>query len=272
MMGRSEDWELDFYYRPLVDVDNRKIWELLIHARTGWRFERRCSPQEANATWLRENLQIALAEAPAPPQRVLYFRPLMSGIVERACKELDLQTRLTRRTFYLDEWLRARERDLYPGETGYQPPGPAPAGLERAPARPLPDALRGERWAFVALSAIEIRELKELEIPFGEQLNFTLPPVPVPGVVIFSKRAEPLAAWMSGVDPASLYFQPGEPASLLLEAGVEERWVVVSFRDPQIVGEGEDFERAKERSAGHHFLVIQRPGQEEFTGFWSLHQ
>ena len=62
----AEDWELDFYSRPILEADGRKRWELLITstpAATGdaepFRFAKVCPSGEVNSLWLSQ----ALAEA-----------------------------------------------------------------------------------------------------------------------------------------------------------------------------------------------------------------
>ena len=62
----AEDWELDFYSRPILEADGRKRWELLITstpAASGdaepFRFAKVCPSGDVNSLWLSQ----ALAEA-----------------------------------------------------------------------------------------------------------------------------------------------------------------------------------------------------------------
>ena len=91
----AEDWELDFYSRPILEADGRKRWELLITstpAATGdaepFRFAKVCPSGEVNSLWLSQ----ALAEAKqasasggwGSPVRLRCWRSSMRTMVQRA--------------------------------------------------------------------------------------------------------------------------------------------------------------------------------------------
>ena len=65
-------------------------------------------------------------------------------------------------------------------------------------AEPLPDPLQGDRWAFVTLPAGGFADLPDWDIGFGEVFSLNglnlKPATPIPGFIIFSTRALPLAA------------------------------------------------------------------------------
>jgi hypothetical protein len=145
----------------------------------------------------------------------------------------------------------------------------------KTPPQPLPDALLGEKWQFVALPASTLAELNDWTIDFGEAFPLGLaglaPEAQVPGLLIFSARATPLAAWMSGLEVAGVKLDSDYPTRLLLETGLNDRWNLASLADVQAQKEAQAFEAAKQQANGVHFLAVQaNPETEAFAGFWLL--
>ena len=71
-------WELDFYSRPILDENNKKLWEVLIcesptdvkrSPDSLFRYSQFCSSKTVNSIWLREAIEAAIAEAGKPPQK-----------------------------------------------------------------------------------------------------------------------------------------------------------------------------------------------------------
>ena len=90
-------------------------------------------------------------------------------------------------------------------------------------------------------------------------------------LVIFSRRAVPLAGWMSGLEVASLLYEAKPVPRLLLETGLNDRWVVAPLAKPNLQKEATDFEQTKAAAQQVHFLAIQTgPKEESFAGFWLL--
>ena len=170
------------------------------------------------------------------------------------------------------QWLQEREQKLYPTMKGFTPGNLTPLTSNERQPNPLPDALRGDRWSFVSLTAADIKGLADLVIPFGEQLSIPLAPeTVVPGVVVYSQRAKPLAAWMQSAEPVALdYVEEARNRGLVLEAGGEDRWQMVGFPEGPLLAEGKKFQENKKAANGYHFLVVQDPKAENFTGFWTL--
>ncbi|CAM9671023.1 unnamed protein product, partial [Sphacelaria rigidula] len=76
----------------------------------------------------------------------------------------------------------------------------------------LPDALRGEQYAFVTLPVSEFRNgnINTENVGIGRlcPLDASLPDdAMIPGLAVFTRRAAPLATWMAGVEMA--YFKVG---------------------------------------------------------------
>jgi len=270
-------WELDFYSRPILDEQQKKLWEVLVcDTHRAFEYSRFCSSTQVNSSWLRSTLEEALAEAPQAPERIRFFRQPMNNMIMRACEELKIPAQLSRRTFALYQWLQQRTQEVYPTHPGFQPLATNPVQYEPAPLKPLPDALMGQQWAFVTLEASAFREMDAWTIDFGE--TFTLPMLgesekQIPGLVVFSDRAQPLAAWMSGLEPAFLKFEHSSPPRLVLETGAIDRWLFANLKDPQLQAEAQGFETAKQQAQQVHFLAVQSaPDAESFAGFWLLQE
>lgn len=280
-------WELDFYSRPIVDEQQKKIWELLIcDPHKTFEYVKTCAGSQANSRWLSEALQEAIeqwrqAQAVSKatlPEKIRFFRRPMQNMITRACEEVGVPCQPSRRTFTLYQWLQQRQREVYPTDPGFQPQATPPLQLEKKQPQPLPDALRGTTWRFVTLEAQAFAEMDQWPIEFGESLPLSQldlgPKTPIPGIVIFSPRATPLAAWMSGLELAFLTVEP-EPATgvpqLLLETGDSDRWMMATLKDPQLQAEVQGFELARQAAQQVHFLAVQTdPQAEVFAGFWLL--
>ena len=290
-------WEIDFYSRPIVDENGKKRWEVLIcespadidgDAETGLRYSRFCSNKDVNSLTVRAALQDAMEQSGRSPQKVRFFRQSMKNAIAKGCEDLGLTAALSYRTLTLERWLRDREQTVYPNEPGYEPSATSGAAFLPPPvAQPLPDALLGQKWAFVSLPVSAFDEWGDWDIDFGEPLPLKLlgaaPETGVPGILVFSSRAPAIAAWMSGLEmgfvtieqqlkPSSLSSKQEEfPDQIVLETGVGDRWVFANLPDRTIKDEGQAFMQAKDSAGGFHFIAIQTsPDDERFAGFWLM--
>lgn len=277
-------WELDYYSRPILEESGKKRWEVVLcdalqttvdDPAAAFRFSEYCPASEVNSLWLEGAMQRAIAQAGYAPDRIRFFRRQMKNMITKACKDLGVPSALTRRTVLLNHWLQQRYAEVYPNEPGYQfsPNSTVQYGLESA--QPLPDALRGDQWAFVSLAATDFADLPEWEVGFGESFPLSLlklePQQSVPGLLIYSNRALPLAAWMSGLELDHLKFDAAAK-QLVLETGGGDRWIMAPLA-PALLAEAAAFETAKQAVQGVHFIGIQaNPEAEAFTGFWLLQE
>ena len=279
-------WELDFYSRPVLDENNKKLWEVLVcespmdvgsSVDSLFRYSEFCSNAEVNSVRLRQALETAIAQAPKPPDKIRFFRRQMTNMITKACEEAGIPAYASRRTLALDQWIQQRMQEVYPTLPNYQESSNPSVSLPPSPPQPLPDALRGEKWMFVNLKAASFADMPEWEISFSEAFPLKLadisPETPVPGLIIFSSRALPLAAWMSGVELAFLTFNSDAPARLVLETGANDSWILANLTNPALQAEAKQFEEAKKKANGVHFLAIQSdPNSDEFAGFWLLRE
>ena len=279
-------WELDFYSRPILDERQKKQWEVLIcespldvrcQPESLFRFSQFCANTEVNSIWLRNTLEQAIAQAPQAPKKIRFFRRPMTNMIAKACQELGISAQPSRRTLALQQWLEQRLQTVYPKDPNYQPGTNPSITLAANVPQPLPDALRGQKWAFVSLPAQAFAEMPEWQIDFGEAFPLALaglaPDATIPGLIVFSSRALPLAAWISGLELAFLKFDSGSPAKLLLETGANDCWILANLHDRQSLAEAKDFEAKKQQAQQVHFLAVQAsPEVEAFAGFWLLRE
>ena len=145
----------------------------------------------------------------------------------------------SRRCFTIVNWLQERLETVYSQDPRYNVAAQPPYTLELGAPSELPDALRGEQWAFVEfpLGAL-LEESKAVDDgkAFGSTFSMeaagcadmdmdTL----IPGVAVFSRRAKPLAAWTNSLELASITAD-SDRACLILETGVNTRWRYGSYR------------------------------------------
>ena len=282
-------WELDFYSRPILDENQKKVWEVLICESPTtvqrslddlFRYAQYCSSKTVNSLWLREAIEKAIAEAGIKPRKIRFFRRQMNNMITKACEDAGIAAIPSRRTYTLAQWLETRMKSVYPNETGYDTKAANSASVKYPPlnAIPLPDAVRGDksdRWAFVSLEASAFAEMSEWDINFGEAFPLSLanvsPETKIPGLIFFSLRANPLAAWMSGLEMGYLQLEMTSRPRLRLETGSSDSWILANMTNPQTLSEAKGFEDSKKKAQGVHFLAVQSaPDSESFAGFWLL--
>lgn len=279
-------WELDFYSRPILDENQKKVWEVLIcespqSVNDDWknlfRYAQYCPSTEVNSVWLRNAIQTAATQAGTAPMRIRFFRRQMNNMITKACNDAGIAVQPSRRILVLHQWLQERMETVYPNEPGFQGGTNPSVRLDAPLPQRLPDALESEKWGFVTLAASDFTDMPDWEIGFAEGFPLSLagisPETKIPGILLFSARALPVAAWMSGLELAYLRFDPGQGGQMLLETGATESWILASVRNPQLLTQAQNFETAKRAANGVHFLGIQdNPESEAFTGFWLLQE
>jgi hypothetical protein len=284
----APDWELDFYSRPILEPDGKKRWELLIcstpavgpdgrQAGPEFRWLRSCPAASVNSIWLREALEQALADAAdaglGAPRRLRCWRASMRTMVQRAADGLGMELVPSRRTYALVSWLQQREREVYPGEEGYMagPLAPPPAPIRAVPV-PLPEAARGQSWAWASLPLQVLAGAGGWEAAFASLVPLPEgadPEAQVPGIRLFGAgRALAIAGWLAGLEPVRLEI---EADKLVLEAGLEDRWLLGSLPREEAEAAAAAFASSRQRAGGLQFLAVQgRESDQRFEGFWLL--
>ena len=277
------DWELDYYSRPILEPDGKKRWELLIcstpldGAGSGFRFALNCPAASVNSQWLKQSLEQAIEQAASegygPPRKLRCWRASMRTMVQRAAEQLGLELIPSRRCYALVEWLQDRQLNLYPGEEGYMAGPLAPAPLPIQPvAVPLPEAARGDRWCWASLPLGALREAGDWDVSFpglvplegaGSEEGM------VSGLRLFSAtRSLAIAGWIAGLEPVRLEVSGNQ---LVLEAGLEDRWLLGNLEAEEAEAAAQAFRAAREQVSGVQFLAVQSSEtQSGFDGFWVL--
>ena len=280
---KKNDWEIDFYSRPILEENGKKRWELLItntnnfKDKKTFKWEKICPASSVNSIWLKDALEEAINEANLQgwdrPSVLRCWRSSMKTMIKRAADQIGIDLISSRRTYSLFEWLIDRERNLYPKQKGY-------IGVNLAPpsnpitnqAIPLPEEVRGDSWSFASLSLNTLREADEWEIKFSNLIpikesideNIT-----IPGIRLFSsKRSLALAAWLGGLEPAKLLI---EGTQVILEAGQADRWLVTDIEEEAKKAIEKNFLNTKQVADGLQFISVQNsPAQDSLDGFWML--
>lgn len=291
-------WELDFYSRPLLDDEKKKRWEVLIcespqqidiEPDSIYRYAQFCPSTTVNSIWLGEAINKAIAENGKTPTKIRFFRRQMKNMITKACEEIGIEAVPSRRTYTLNHWLKQRLTEYYPTLTGYDSQAASSATVQypELNAIALPDAVRGDKgdkWALVSLPVKDFQEMNQWDIAFGEAFPLSMynlnPDLAIPGLIIFSSRAIPLAGWLSGLELSYCYLDEITPSArellkqvyrLRLETGVSDSWILADITDEGSLAEAFGFSNAKNQVQQIHFLAIQSsPEAESFAGFWLL--
>lgn len=256
----------------------KKLWEVLLTDSTGeFKFLRTLPSNLVNSRNLRRVVEEVVEAAPVRPRVIRFFRGQMFNMISIAIQGMDVEVRPSRRVHSLLAWLEERERSVYPNMPGYSPQLRQQTVLDYDVAQPdrLPDVLKSESYAFVALRAESFwsREVNEQNI--GRGYLCPLEGMPrtgwIQGLTLFSRRAEAVAAWMSGLEISHIKADL-VGRELLLHTDINRQFVVAPLTEAQ-KREAQVFERTKASSSGFHFLSVQEsPDAEDVQGFWLLRQ
>lgn len=291
----STQWELDCYSRPVIVDGNKKLWEVLITDSTGnMRVCETLPSNRVNSRELRRVIEETIEEAEIKPTHIRFFRGSMFNMMNIALQELSNSDDITiipsRCTYALSSWLDERHREVYPKMEGYRPTmmsgggGGAVIGGDfldiRTPVK-LPDALRGEKYAFVSLPLAEFLpetgSISKDNIGVGKL--FPINPSTenlsgdafLQGIVVFSSRAKGLATWLNGVELYGLKVDIRKRI-LIVEADITTQYLMARLTDEQR-DEGAAFEQGKKENNGLHFLCVQEGEDDDMPqGFWLLRE
>jgi len=204
----------------------------------------------------------------------------MNNMIIKGCEEAGIAVFSSRHTYALNQWLEERMENFYPLQQGYDEKSRQSKTVQypQSNAVNLPDAVKGDKqdkWALVSLSSDDFADMKEWDIGFSEAFPLTMANIEknttIPGLIIFSQRALPLAGWMSGLELGYLRLEKSQYPKICLETGVSDSWIVANLTDKATLAEGENFEKAKKQANGVHFLAVQSsPESESFAAFWLL--
>jgi hypothetical protein len=275
----TDEWELDCYSRP-VAVGGKKLWEVLITDSNGsFHFRQELPSNQVNSKMVRLVVDDLIERVDVKPNIIRFFRGAMFNMINIALSELPVTSKPSRCTFSLAAWLEDRHLHVYPNMEGYNPSmmaSSAPSFLNvRTPVK-LPDSLRGEKYAFVALPVSEFMPgggVTPDNIGVGR-----LCPLPknlpgdafVQGVVVISARAKALASWLSGTEVVALQADLRKRI-LTMETDIDTQYLMAKLNDEQRL-EGAAFEEGKDMLKGLHFVCVQEDDDSDPAGFWLLRE
>lgn len=275
----SDEWEIDCYSRPVL-VNGKKLWEVLITDSTGsFRYLKALPSNSVNSRELRKVVEQVMEDATVKPSTIRFFRGAMFNMINIALSELEVVARPSRCTFSLAQWLEERHRNVYPNMEGYKSTmvgGAGPSFMDvRTPIK-MPDALRGEKYAFVSLPLAEFMEggsITRDNIGVGRlcPVDDNMPADSfVQGIVILTTRAKALASWLAGTEVQGLTADLRK-RNLVMETDIDTQYLMAKLNDLQRQ-EAAAFEEGKDKLGGLHFVSVQRDEDDDPAGFWLLRE
>jgi RNA-binding protein Tab2/Atab2 len=251
-------WQADISSRPRQNERGETLWELVIcHVDGQWNYTAICAQKQVNAEWIATQLKLA-ATTDRLPTSIQVFRPQSLGLIQTAAAKLGIEVVATRRTIALKKLLTQQAQTS--DNSNYQP-----LAIESPPPLPIPDYLVGERWQFVTLTAGQlVSDFADRPIPIVSMPDYLLPPhwgiganVAIPGVIIYGGRQSlRLARWIAETEPVSLNYLGDDPGGLVLDAGLADRWVMLTFNDAEVSQAARLYEARKRLVHGLHFLLV----------------
>ncbi|XP_062174853.1 protein TAB2 homolog, chloroplastic [Alnus glutinosa] len=276
------EWELDFCSRPILDIRGKKLWELVVcDSSLSLQYTKYFPNNVINSITLKDAIVSISDDLGIPlPEKIRFFRSQMQTIITKAGRELGIKPIPSKRCLSLLLWLEERYETVYKRHPGFQKGSKPLLALDNPFPMELPENLFGEKWAFVQLPFSDIREevsSLETKFVFGAGLDLDLLGIEiddktlVPGLAVASSRAQPLAAWMNGLEVCSIEADINR-ACLLLSVGISTRYVYATYEKTLVTtNEAEAWEAAKKACGGLHFLAIQGDlDSDDCVGFWLL--
>ncbi|MDJ0599384.1 MAG: Tab2/Atab2 family RNA-binding protein [Crocosphaera sp.] len=261
-------WQADFYKHLSQENDNNTTWNLIICDEQGVIIHQAsCQQSEANSNWLVS--QLASLFQQYSPNIIKVFRPQCLSLFTLVGETLGIKIKGTRRTPQIKQILQQK----YPNSRTLQQP----------PPQAIPESLWGDKWHFATFKAGDFmdyfsdRPIPIKDLPEGlNPINLGIASnIIIPGVVIYGGRKSMyLGRWLADNQPVSLNYIPtevGKSGGLILESGLVDRWVFLTFEDEVMAKSAQQYEQQKESSQGIHFLLIQ-PDDSGITqtGIWLL--
>ncbi|CAC27084.1 hypothetical protein [Guillardia theta] len=276
-MVSDEVWELDFFSRPVILDDGKKLWELIIvNKDKSLQIIESVPNNMVNSKELRRKLLNIINSAEKKPDVIKFFRAQMFNMISIALSDLDINVKPSRRTYALFEIIREREKTIYPEMIGYKPylrEYKEDLSLKRFPQR-MPDILLGENFSFVLASLEEINVILKDQSVMKDSFKIDENKYDIdkiPGIVILSNRANSLANWINGLEVFSISFDQ-EKSSIVLDCSLDTKFLFAKI-DIKKIQDGTKFENQKRLNSGFHFIsVMSGLPENKIYGFWLLNE
>jgi hypothetical protein len=270
-----EIWEIDFFSRPVVNSDGKKIWELIV-VDNNQTFEHIESVPNnlVNSKELKKRIKKLIDSKTKKPNIIKFFRGQMFNMISIALSDLDIIVKPSRRTFALYKIIKNREENIYPNMEGYKPfmrDNQIKENLRISPEK-IPDILKGEIYVF---ASIDKQDAIGILNKFGGQKCFQTIPQEfistenIPGLIIYSNRAKSLANWLDSIELCNVFCDI-EAKNIIIECGLDIQYLFAKLSDDQY-REANMFEKSKMHTKGVHFISVQDiSSKNESLGFWLL--
>jgi len=270
-----EIWEMDFFSRPVVNSEGKKIWELII-VDNNQTFEHiEVIPNNlVNSKELKKRIKKLIDSKSIKPGIIKFFRSQMFNMISIALSDLDIIIKPSRRTFVLYKKLKEREENVYPKMEGYRPfmrDNQIRENLKLSPEK-MPDTLKGELYVF---ASIEKADAVKILNNFAGQNSFQSIPLEflsinkIPGLIIYSSRAKSLANWLNSIELCNLFCDI-EMKNIIIECGLDIQYLFAKISDNQFK-EASVFEKSKIDTKGVHFISVHDISNKgDNLGFWLL--
>lgn len=270
-----EIWEIDFFSKPVLNENGKKLWELVIVNNKGTFEHIECVPNNLiNSKELRKRINFVIKSAKVQPIAVKFFRTQMFNMINIALSELELNVRPSKKTRLLLEKLNERDETVYKKMIGFKPflrEIDSIQILKKTPER-MPDFLRGESYIFATIDISSLKDVIQQKPTFLElfQPTFSSENISsIPGLIIISNRAKSLSSWLNNIELFGVQCDI-ERKELIIECGLDTQYLFGKIKLEQNK-ESKIFEDNKKKSEGLHFIAVQsNSADQNITGFWLL--
>jgi hypothetical protein len=270
-----EIWEVDFFSKPVLNENGKKLWELVIVNNKGTFEHIECVPNNLiNSKELRKRINFVIKSAKVQPIAVKFFRTQMFNMINIALSELELNVRPSKKTRLLFEKLNEREQTVYKKMNGFKPflrEIDSIQTLKKTPER-MPDFLRGDSYIFATIDIPSLKDVMQQKPTFLElfQPTFSSENISsIPGLIIISKRAKSLSSWLNNIELFGVQCDI-ERKELIIECGLDTQYLFGKIKSEQNK-ESKLFEDNKKKSEGLHFIAVQSNSSDQnIIGFWLL--
>ena len=270
-----EIWEIDFFSKPVLNENGKKVWELIIINNKGTFEHIESVPNNLiNSKELRKRINFVINSAKVKPIAVKFFRAQMFNMINIALSEIELNVRPSKKTRLLFEKLKQRDETVYNKMNGFKPflREIDTVQILKKTSERMPDFLRGDSYIF---ATIDIASLKDVFTQKPKFLELFQPDVSVkkissiPGLIIISNRAKSLSSWLNNIE-LSCVLCDIEKKDLIIECGLDTQYLFGKIKTEQYK-ESKLFEDNKKKSEGLHFIAVQSDSiEQKIIGFWLL--
>jgi len=201
-----EIWEIDFFSKPVLNENGKKIWELIIINNKGTFEHIESVPNNLiNSKELRKRINFVINSAKVRPIAVKFFRAQMFNMINIALSEIELNVRPSKKTRLLFEKLKQRDETVYNKMNGFKPflREIDTVQILKKTSERMPDFLRGDSYIFATIDTASLKDVFTQKPKFLElfQPDVSVKKISsIPGFIIISNRAKSLSSWLNNIE------------------------------------------------------------------------